>query len=396
MATMLVELAQSPTLRGQDDSKSSVNQFHPPFQIQLKGEPLDIALHGGAAPTLFDFDQDGNRDLLVGENFNGSLRIYPNVGTDQEPRFERYQYFQDGQPEGRVPQHAGFAPHIADLDQDGRADILSPAWHGKVFWFQQSSDRIFEAGRPLRNSKEQIIELEWTWGVTTCDWENDGDLDILVGYSAYQPELANVVLLKNTGETADGSPLFENPVGLRAGTAPMRIQTQAPMPAAVDWNGDGLFDLVVRTIEGAVGWFPNVGTSSSPKFKKSHSLILQAQSKGRGGNFSVQDYNLDGKLDLLLGIDGERFDRKLNEQERQAKSEMEQRLAAAMRRWGSAFRLYRQQRTAQSASTEPYSFSAIRNQMLRLRDEISELQLVLSVLQESKQTHSHVWVYLQK
>jgi hypothetical protein len=39
----------------------------------------------------------------LGEYHEGRLRVYRNVGTDREPRFDEYAWFQAGAELGRVP-----------------------------------------------------------------------------------------------------------------------------------------------------------------------------------------------------------------------------------------------------------------------------------------------------
>lgn len=40
-----------------------------------------------AGPSMFDFDGDGKRDLIVG-NFRGTLALYRNAGSAAEPEWE--------------------------------------------------------------------------------------------------------------------------------------------------------------------------------------------------------------------------------------------------------------------------------------------------------------------
>jgi hypothetical protein len=75
----------------------------PPFKIQVAGKPLDVGGVGYAAPFVGDFDGDGLRDLLVGQFSEGKLRIYRNEGTALQPKFEKFLWFMDDKPEGRVP-----------------------------------------------------------------------------------------------------------------------------------------------------------------------------------------------------------------------------------------------------------------------------------------------------
>jgi hypothetical protein len=76
----------------------------PPVPIPVDGRPLDVEREGHAAPFVGDFDGDGVRDLLVGQYFEGRLRVYRNTGTNARPRFESYTWFEVGGQPGRVPE----------------------------------------------------------------------------------------------------------------------------------------------------------------------------------------------------------------------------------------------------------------------------------------------------
>jgi hypothetical protein len=94
--TMLAVAA--PTVAADSD------ELLPPVPIQVGGRPLDVEREGHAAPFVGDVDGDGVRDLLVGQYFEGRLRVYRNVGTNARPRFEGYTWFEAGGQAGRVPE----------------------------------------------------------------------------------------------------------------------------------------------------------------------------------------------------------------------------------------------------------------------------------------------------
>jgi len=76
-----------------------------PFRVRDAAGLIDVDV-GHAAPLMTDFDGDGIPDLLVGqfgESSQGKLRIYKNVGTAKEPKFEGFTWFMTGEQEARIP-----------------------------------------------------------------------------------------------------------------------------------------------------------------------------------------------------------------------------------------------------------------------------------------------------
>ena len=75
-----------------------------PVQVMAGDKPIDVTV-GHAAPFLADMNNDGKRDLLVGQFGDGALRIYNNVGTNEQPKFdEKFDFFTvEGGAKGTVP-----------------------------------------------------------------------------------------------------------------------------------------------------------------------------------------------------------------------------------------------------------------------------------------------------
>lgn len=371
-------------------------KFAPPFPIPARDGPLDIEKRGGASPALFDFDNDGIRDLLVGEEFNGSLRIYTNEGSDKRPAFSDFDLFMNGSSEGRLQTFAAFRPRIADLDRDGLSDLLSPDG-SSIAWFRRQADGSFAGASSIRNKAGQPIAMERIWGVADCDWNNDGVIDLIVGSQGQWIAGGNIFLLLNSGETSEGFPQFENPVPVLSREQPIQIPTTGPMPEVADWNSDGLFDIIVKTYEGGVGWLPNIGTHDEPQFENYLEILKQRDWKGAGGGISVEDFNLDGKLDLIIGANGTFFQKNLSPRERKALQRFQETEDATLKRWGRTFRLYRG--LAKSGETTLSTAAVktnIRNQLSRLNQELKSLRSRKEYFTEGQQIHSHVWVYLRK
>jgi hypothetical protein len=69
--------------------------LEPPVLLQAGGRPINVDM-GHAAPFVADLKGDGHMVLLVGQFGQGKLRLYPNVGTRSEPKFDRFEWFQAG------------------------------------------------------------------------------------------------------------------------------------------------------------------------------------------------------------------------------------------------------------------------------------------------------------
>jgi hypothetical protein len=76
--------------------------FSEPVRINAGDAPINVDI-GHAAPYFADIDGDGLKDLLVGQFGEGKLRIYKNVGSAKEPKFDKFEYLQAGGETAKVP-----------------------------------------------------------------------------------------------------------------------------------------------------------------------------------------------------------------------------------------------------------------------------------------------------
>jgi len=77
-------------------------ELAPPIKLTAGGKPIDVEI-GHAAPCVADLKGDGKPCLLVGQFGEGKLRIYPNLGSKTEPRFDKFEWFRAGGKLGTVP-----------------------------------------------------------------------------------------------------------------------------------------------------------------------------------------------------------------------------------------------------------------------------------------------------
>jgi len=74
----------------------------PPVQLHAGGQPINVDM-GHAAPFVADLKGDGNMVLLVGQFGEGRLRLYPNVGSKNDPQFDKFDWFKVGGKPVSVP-----------------------------------------------------------------------------------------------------------------------------------------------------------------------------------------------------------------------------------------------------------------------------------------------------
>lgn len=254
---------------------------HPRFDgcIMVTDEegPVDAGWYG--APFLFDWNNDGLVDLLIGTSHNVIL-WWKNTGSRTDPAFRYMGFVQsDGQrlevPQRPVPEDPKniFAkdyynqPWIGDWNADGIPDILTGGYTtGLIFYYRgtgrdSSGVPILAYDGPLR-ADGQPIDATWAASPTAYDFDGDGRLELLTGswwwsgipYSPKPGQADFLMYYVNMG-TPSSPQLTRRPIpGKLEGPGISRANV-------VDWNNDGLPDLFA---DGSV--YFNEGTPKAPRW----------------------------------------------------------------------------------------------------------------------------------
>jgi BMFP domain-containing protein YqiC len=155
--------------------------------------------------VAFDWDDDGDLDLILGDYGGGRLYLQLNEGKPGQASFATTSrpIEVDGKPfvTAKVS-----SPHLVDWDGDGRMDLLVGSFGknsfdvseggGGVVWLRN----VGKVGAPAFAAPQTLIEPSKTKPgnaparpdvglyVDATDYDGDGDLDLLVGgYSFWEP-----------------------------------------------------------------------------------------------------------------------------------------------------------------------------------------------------------------
>lgn len=301
-------------------------------------------------PVAIDWNKDGHLDLIVGDE-DGRVAFIENTGTftvDHTPLFLSPVYFQ--QEADCLKCGALATPVGVDWDSDGDIDIISGNTAGYIVYYENLSGfgverpkwnapRYLESdGKPIRpmagynGSIQGPAEAKWGYStLSVADWDGDGLLDIVINSI-----LGRVEWFKNNGTRAVAKLAAPQPVEVEwDGGQPalaygwLRPQGKELLtqwrttPVVVDWNRDGLQDLLMLDQEGYLAFFERERKGEVLALRSPQRLFCDEQgapmrlSKGIAGKSGrrkvcVVDWDGDGRFDILLNSANANFLRQID------------------------------------------------------------------------------------
>lgn len=265
--------------------------------------------------SFADIDGDRDDDLIIGKA-DGQLAFFENIGKNQAPNFElRTESFQathresgaDGKIQYRekeIDVGENASPTFVDIDADGDLDLFIGSKDGNIFHFQNEGNSLL----PIFTLKAQSYMALRAGGNSVPrfkDINTDRAPDLLVG-----THQGKIYLYKNAGVPSNAE--FCGEIQISSGASkqsscrypPEEVGDIAPevdaSPAWVDWNHDGLWDIVIGKASGQISFYYNRGVPLAPQWELESERFLLIDAGGYASPL-FYDLNKDGFSELLVG-----------------------------------------------------------------------------------------------
>ncbi len=218
-----------------------------------------------------DVDNDGKKDLLASPNINNgenfkNIWLYKNIGTSKDSFiFVKNNFL----TEDMIDVGEGAYPLLIDINQDGKKDLLignhgyfnlfTPTANISSLTYYQNTGTITTPQFSLVTRDYLNLSALNRLGLfpTSGDIDGDGDIDLLVGDSQ-----GNLTWLENTagaGFPCNFSITHNNAFGITIPYPPI-------FPQLFDVNSDGKLDLIIGNKQSRITYYKNISITSTPNF----------------------------------------------------------------------------------------------------------------------------------
>ncbi|GAB4316198.1 MAG: hypothetical protein Kow0074_04140 [Candidatus Zixiibacteriota bacterium] len=247
---------------------------------------LPFATFGYNHTAFGDLDGDGDLDMVVGsgnEDLNNLYYLERNAGS--------YTVIDSNMVENIDLGSYAF-PALGDIDGDGDIDMLLGSDDGRLRFFENTGTAQAPAFT-LQSDFYKGIDVGLSSAPVLVDWDCDADLDLLIG-----TDDGRIEFWRN-----EGSPTVFDPVQVTNQLAGIQVD-QLASARPVDWNNDGLRDLVIGEWDfngfANVLLYQNVGNNPDPTLVPLTFRLLKREPRDLTLP-QIVDWDDDGREDMIIG-----------------------------------------------------------------------------------------------
>lgn len=252
----------------------------------------------GSYPRFFDYDNDGDDDLLIGNygyyNSSGpyisAIALYKNIGTPTQPTFT---FITDD----FAGLHANAyniscpVPTFADLDGDGDDDMIVGDAIGKLHYFRK--DPGPDDNFVLAQANYMGIDVGSYATPQLIDVDRDGIKDMIIG-----EQTGTLNYYRNTGTASSPNFALISPFWGNLSVNKPSFSTGYSVPFL--WNDHGTYELLVGSERGYLYRFGNIDGNLSGTFTLVDSMYVSSY-EGLRIAPAIADVNGDTLADVIIG-----------------------------------------------------------------------------------------------
>jgi len=248
-----------------------------------------------------DFDNDGDIDLIFTYSEHqgwvyvyGIVSILYNDGTNTFGNKTMLIKRGSGVPYDPEGRHN---PHVAsaDYDNDGDLDLLVGDNSGKIEFYLNNGTGNFTSAGIVHDFGHL------SWGVTSADYDGDGDIDFLVAAGTDDDTHGYIYLKRNQIIPLNFSTCFEPGPGEII--EDLSAESMSTSLSSIDYNNDGDMDFIVGGLDhpclyinkGKANHFDSFAICWLPRGHNGYPERL------RMGGLTSADFDNDGYGDLIVG-----------------------------------------------------------------------------------------------
>lgn len=280
--------------------KNSGTTSSPNYILEKKNFLQDemIELGEGAYPVFFDYNSDGLLDLLVGNygyynntgSYQSGLALYENIGSLSNPEFELISADYAGVFSLGLQ---NVIPAFGDMDNDGDDDMIIGNKDGALHYFENTAGLGNIAAFTLTEPFYQGIDVGNSSAPLIADINNDGKPDLVIG-----EQNGNLNYFENSGTSSSAvfsaNNSFWGQVDVRQAGSILGYS----VPSIYKINGES--NLLVGSEAGDIYHYTNIDNNLTGAFTLTDTAIGNIYEGSRCG-ITAGDLNNDGLCDVAVG-----------------------------------------------------------------------------------------------